>query len=211
MQYALMGARFADHACPSHLQVEQHMQAQLMGLCSRLEALGDEGEAHVAFLGADLGRLQQSAEDLEVHLLRLEAHAAVAVQDREDAAVSRWKQLVSSQRYRAAVRQLRDGLQVELLDAQAACQQQAAQLAQLGTALEAARSEHAQLAAELQDAHLRSEQALQRAGAERQQALAALQCKVESERVRVQQEAEAASAAAVAAAEERCRVEAAAR
>ena len=41
------------------------------------------------------------------------------------AAVAQWARLARSQRYRAAVKQLRDGLQADLLEAQAQCAAQA--------------------------------------------------------------------------------------
>lgn len=194
-----------------HAEVEQRLQARLAALGEQLEHLGDEEAAHLPALSSSLGRVQQSAEGLEVRLLRLEAQAAVAVEDRQDSVAERWAHLVRSHRYRAAVKQLRNGLQAQLLDVQADCQQHVAQLVQLQAALHSARSKRDELAFQLQNAQLRHEQEMQLGAHEQQEQLAALQAEAEQGRRHVQQEAELAAAASVTAAEDRCRVEAAAR
>lgn len=193
------------------MQVEERFQAQLAVLGSQVLEIGDSAAAHVPAVESALGRLHQSAEELEVRLLRLEAQAAVAAEDRRDAAAARWANLERCRRYRAAVRQLRDGLQAQLLDAQAASHLQAAQLAALQSALETARAEGEELAGRLQEAQVLHQQELQQRADEHQVALATLQQQAEEQRQLVQQQAEAAAAEAVAAAEDRCRVESAAR
>lgn len=180
-------------------------------LGDRLLEFGDSAAAHVPALESALGRLHQSAEDLEVRLLRLEAQAAVAAEDRQEATAARWANLERCRRYRAAVRQLRDGLQAQLLDAQAASHQQAAQLAALLPALEAAEAKSEELAGRLQEAQLQHQHELHQLAAQHHAAMAALQQQSEEQQQLVQRQAEAAAAEAVAAAEDRCRVESAAR
>lgn len=117
--------------------------------------------------------LQAAAEDLQDRFERLEAQAAVLIQQKhvraalsspwacswssppwnaptslacttskyrrmpqtppglsyvQAAAVAQWARLAHSQRYRSAVKQLRDGLQADLLEARAQCQTQARRL-----------------------------------------------------------------------------------
>lgn len=187
------------------------MQLQLQLLSRQLEQQGDEAAAHVPGLAAALDRLEASAGALEPRLLRLEAQAAVAQQDREAAAVGQWATLVRSARYNAAVRQLRDGLQAQLLDAQAACQQQAAQLRQLQAALDAARADCEALAAQAQDARLLHQQELERCAVQQQREIAAVHQQAEEQARALREQGEAATSAAVAYTEERCRVETAAR
>ncbi|KAL4423912.1 hypothetical protein ABPG75_001213 [Micractinium tetrahymenae] len=206
---ALLGV--VEQAEQQQVEMEERFQAQLAALGSQVLELGDSAAAHVPTLESALGRLHQCAEELEVRLLRLEAQAAVAAEDRQEAAAARWANLERCRRYRAAVRQLRDGLQAQVLDAQAASHQQAALLAALQSALEAARAESEELAGRLQDAQLLHQQDLQQLVQEHQAALTALQQQAEEQQQVTQQHAEAAAAEAVAATEERCRVEAAAR
>ncbi len=192
--------------------MEEHLHAQLQVLTGQLERHGDAEAAHLpAVHAAGLSKLQSAAEGLEVRLLRLEAQAAVVEEDRRSAAVGQWATLVRSRRYRSAVQQLRDNLQAQLLDSQAVCQQQAAQLRQAHAALEAARAECAALAAQLRDAEARHQQELEQAGQERQQEVAMLQQQADEQCQLLQQQADAAAAVAVAEAEQRCHVEAAAR
>ena len=200
-----------EQAEEQHTEVEQRLQSQLRLLSSRVEEQGDEDAARLPALSAALSQMQASAEGLEVRLLRLEAQAAVAMQDRQAAAAGQWATLVRSRRYRSAVKQLRDGLQAQLLDAQAAGQQQSAQLRQLRAALEAAGGGCAELAARLQDTLLRHEHEMQQAASAQRQELAALRQQADQELQEAQQQADAAAAAAVAAVEQRCRVELAAR
>ena len=192
-------------------QVEERLQAQVQLLASQLEQHGDAEAAHLPAVHAGLAKLHAAAEGLEVRLLRLEAHAAVMEEDRRSAAVGQWATLVRSGRYRSAVQQLRDGLQAQLLDCQAVCQQQAAQLRQAHAAVEAARSECAALALQLQHAEARHQQELEQAGQGREQEIALLYQQADERCRALQQQADAAVAAAVLQAEQRCGVEAAAR
>lgn len=200
-----------ERAEEQHGEVERCLHGQLQALGRQLERQGDEEAARLPAMLAGLSRLQASAEALEVRLLRLEAQAAVAQQDRQAVAAGQWAGLMVSRRYRSAVKQLRDGLQAQLLDMQAACQQQAAQLRQLQTALEAAQEDCHALSMQLRDTQLQHQRELERSAHDRQQELAALHQRVQDQRQAQQQEAMASLAAAVAEAEQRCRVEAAAR
>lgn len=200
-----------ERAEEQHGEVERRLQAQLQALGAAVERQGDDEAAVMPALHASLSRLQSAAEGLEVRLLRLEAQAAVAQQDRQAAAAEQWAGLVRSRRYRSAVKQLRDGLQAQLLDSQAACQQQAAQLRELQAALQGAQEECRALALQLRSAEQQHQQELDAAAAQQQQELVALRQQAEDQRQTLQQEAAAATAAAVEEAQQRCRVEAAAR
>lgn len=191
--------------------MEERFQARVAVLGSQLLEIGDSAAAHIPAVESALGKLRQSAEELDLRLLRLEAQAAVAAEDRQEAAGARWANLERCRRYRAAVRQLRDGLQAQLLDAQAASHQQAAQLDALQSALEAAQAESEELAGQLQEAQVLHQGELQQLAGEHQVAVAALQQQAEERQQLLQQRAEAAAAEAIAVAEDRCRVESAAR
>lgn len=200
-----------ERAEGQHAEVERRLQAQLQALGAAVERQGDDEAAAMPALHAACSRLQGAAEGLEVRLLRLEAQAAVAQQDRQAAAAEQWAGLVRSRRYRAAVKQLRGGLQAQLLDVQAACQQQAAQLRELQAALQGSQEECRALAAQLRSGEQQHQRELEAAAALRQQELASLLQQAEEQRQALQQEAAAATAAAVEEAQQRCRVEAAAR
>lgn len=193
------------------MQVGERLQAQLQLLAGQVERHGDAEAAHLPAVHAGLAKLQSAAQGLEARLLRLEAQAAVVEEDRRSAAVGQWATLVRSGRYRSAVQQLRENLQAQLLDAQAMCQQQAAQLRQAHAAVEAAQAECAALAAQLRDGEARHQQELQQAAQERQQEVAELLQQAEERCQVLQQQAGVAAEAAAAEAEQRCRVEAAAR
>ncbi|PRW61371.1 leucine-rich repeat containing [Chlorella sorokiniana] len=200
-----------ERAEEQHAEVEERLHAQVQLLGGQLERHGDTEAAHLPAVHAGLAKLQSAAEGLEVRLLRLEAQAAVLQEDRRSAAVGQWATMVRSRRYRSAVQQLRDGLQAQLLDAQAVCQQQAAQLRQAHAAVDAARAECAALAEQLRDAEERQQQEWEQALQDRQQELAMLHQQADERCHTLQRQAEASAAAAVAEAEQRCRVEAATR
>jgi hypothetical protein len=77
------------------------------------------------------------------------------------AVVAQWARLARSQRYRSAVKQLRDGLQHDLLEAQAQCQTQAAQLAQLQELAGASQQEYQQLLGRLDEVQALHDRELQ--------------------------------------------------
>ena len=200
-----------ERAEEQHAEVEQRLLSQLGLLARRVEEQGDEDAARLPALSAALSHMQASAEGLEVRLLRLEAQAAVAMQDRQVAATGQWATLVRSRRYRTAVKQLRDGLQAQLLESQETGQQQAVQLRRLQAALEAARGECASLAARLQDMQLQHQQEMNELAGAQQEELARLRQQAQQELLEAAQQADDVAAAAVAAAEQQCRVELAAR
>lgn len=68
------------------------------------------------------------------------------------AAVGQWARLARSQRYRTAVKQLRDGLQHDLLEAQSLCARQAAQLEQLQQLAAGSQAECEELVRRLEEA-----------------------------------------------------------
>jgi len=201
--------RYMPPACPSRSLQLRGRQVGLGG--RRPRRAGGEGGTRPAVQAAGRPKRQCGAEGVEGRLRRREAQAEVVEGDRRSAAVGQWATLVRSRRYRSAVQQLRDNLQAQLLDSQAVCQQQAAQLRQAHAALEAARAECAALAAQLRDAEARHQQELEQAGQERQQEVAMLQQQADEQCQLLQQQADAAAAVAVAEAEQHCHVEAAAR
>ena len=183
--------------CPfSYSQVERRQLVQLSLLHSQLKQLGDDAAVHLPAVETSLCRLESSAEALEARLLHLEALAAVAMQDRQASAVAHWARLVRGQRYGSALKQLHSGLQARLLESQAECQQQAAQLRLLDASLETVRAKCASQAAELQAVRMQHQQELLEASEQQQHLL---------------RQADAAAAASVAGIEERCRVELSAR
>ncbi|KAL4856690.1 Transcription initiation factor TFIID subunit 14b [Chlorella vulgaris] len=200
----------ASRAEEQHTEVEQRLQAGLDLLGRQLDELGNSSAAFLPGLTDALSNLSPAGE-MEGRLLRLEAQAAVILQDRSAAAVGHWAVLVRGCRYRSAVSALRDGLQTQLLDAQAACQQQAAELQRLHAALETAQHDASELGACLEAAQLQHQAKLRAAEQHHNKQLdSALQAAAQEQR-EAQQAADESIAAAVAEVEQRCKVEMAAR
>lgn len=162
-----------------------------------MNQLGDEAAAHVPALTAALAKLQLAAQEQEVRLLRLEGQAAVVVEDSTAAAAGQWAAFVRGHRYRSAVKQLRGGLQQELLEVQATCQEQAAQLLHMQAALDAVTCECSVLTGQLQHASMAHQAELQRLADAQQQKVASLCAQAKQEQHAVQQQLhDAADAAA---------------
>eukprot|EP00887_Chlorella_sp_A99_P001787 scaffold19.g1787.t1 len=218
----LMRLQEVQHECEALLAAvegaEEQRQALEAGLGARLDALAAQlghaaalEPAGLAEVAASLVGLASAAERFDVRLLRLEAQAAVILKDKEAAGMAQWARLARSQRYRTAVKHLRDSLQRQLLDCQAARHQQAAEVARLQAALAAAEAECCRLEQQLHDTHARHVHELQAASELMASHAAAAGQRLEDQRGEAEQRAQALAAAAAAAAEQRSQAQAAAR
>ncbi|GAB4814836.1 hypothetical protein N2152v2_001882 [Parachlorella kessleri] len=165
----------------------------------------------IASLVLGLGSLQDAAADLQDRFERMEAQAAVIIQQKHAAAGAQWARLARSQRYRSAVKQLRDGLQHDLLEAQAQCHVQAAQLSELQEVATESQQQCQQLLARLEEVEAINSDKLQVLSEQHAQAINTMEQDVSAARLELQKQADLMAKAAAAAAEQRLKADMAAR